>query len=134
MWLSHSVQRRISRRSSSDFGAEVAVALGEVVEDDAGLGEPELAVLEDRHLAHLVELEVLGGAGGAVEEVDPHRLPVGVVEGEHQRDLVGVAGLGEAVELVFGHQNASSGRAITGSAPDRMRARWSAVAGSCRAM
>ena len=65
--------------------------------------EHELAMLEHRHLAHLVELEVLGRARAAVEEVDPDRLPVGAVELEHERDLVGVAGLGEAVELVFGH-------------------------------
>ena len=63
----------------------------------------ELAVLEDRHLAHLVDLAVLGRARAAVEEVDEDRLPVGAGELQQQRRLVGVAGLGEAVEAVFAH-------------------------------
>ena len=56
---------------------------------------------EHRHFAHLVDvLAVFRRARHALaEEVDEDRLPVGADEVEHQRDAIGVAGLGEAVEL-----------------------------------
>ncbi len=37
------------------------------------------------------------------EEVVPDRLPVGADQIEHQRGAIGVAGLGEAIELIVGH-------------------------------
>ncbi len=55
--------------------------------------------------AHLVDLgAVLRRARlAALEEVDKDRLPVRADQVEHQRGAVAVAGLREAIELVFGH-------------------------------
>ena len=39
----------------------------------------------------------------ALEEIDVDRLPVRLDQVEHQRGAIGVAGLGEAIELVLGH-------------------------------
>ena len=44
-----------------------------------------------------------GIAGGAVHEVGEHRLPVEAGAIEIERDLVGVAGLAKAMELVLSH-------------------------------
>src|SRR5690606_30020675 len=83
--------------------AEAPEPLGEVVEDHAGLAQGALAVDQDRHLAHRIELAVGGRARLAVEEVDEARRPVGAAERQHQRRLVGIARLGEAVQGVLGH-------------------------------
>src|SRR5262245_47495574 len=60
---------------------------------------------QHRHFAHLVDAgAILGCARLALdEEVDEDRLPVRADQVEHQRNTIGVAGLGEAVELIFGH-------------------------------
>ena len=46
---------------------------------------------------------VFFGARFAVEVVDEHRLPVATAEAEHQRDLVAVPGLTDAIQTVFAH-------------------------------
>ena len=70
----------------------------------AGLAELARALDQHRDLAHLVDpLPVFGRAGLAVEEVDEDRLPARADQMQHQRGLVGIAGLGEAIELIFGH-------------------------------
>jgi len=87
--------------------------------------QPELAGLVPGLAVHhslvapAVELRRPGVADEVVRELREH--PV----------LVGHPGRGERRDR---HQNASAGSAITGSAPDWMRARWSAVAGRRRAM
>src|SRR5215510_1101461 len=60
---------------------------------------------QHRHFAHLVDAgAILGCARLALdEEVDEDRLPVRADQVEHQRNTIGVAGLGEAVEVIFGH-------------------------------
>jgi hypothetical protein len=69
------------------------------------LAELLAAVSEHRGLSHLVHvLPILARSLLAFdEEIDPDRFPVGADEVEHQGNSVGVAGLGEAVELIFWH-------------------------------
>jgi len=84
--------------------AEFAELLREGVQDHARLAEALAGVLEHRHLAHRVDFRaVCRRAGLAVEEIDEARLPRRAAERERQRNLVGVAGLREAVEPVVGH-------------------------------
>ena len=99
------IQRSASSCSSSPSRLELAGALGEIGEDHARLGELLGAVHQHRHFAHLVDLgAVLRRARlAALEEIDIDRLPVGADQIEHQRGAIGIAGLGEAVELIFGH-------------------------------
>ena len=56
--------------------------------------------------AHLVDVgAVFRGTGFAFgKEVDIDRFPIGADEIEHQGNAIGVAGLSEAIELVFGHR------------------------------
>ena len=79
--------------------------LGEIGQDHAGLGQLLAAVNEHRDFAHLVDVAapLRRALHALAEEVDEHRLPIGADQIEHQRGAVGVAGLGEAVELIFGH-------------------------------
>jgi hypothetical protein len=85
---------------------EFAGQVREVGQDHARLRELLCAVHQHWHLAHLVDFgAVLRRARlAALEEVDRDRLPVGADQVEHQRRAIGVAGLREAVELVFGHR------------------------------
>ena len=126
-WLSKMIQRSASSRSSSPSGLNLPDALGEIGQDHAGLAELLVAVHQHRHFAHLVDFgAVLRRARlAALEEVDIDRLPVGADQVEHQRRAIGVAGLREAIELIFGHRrsppeisNQASRRA---SASDRAR-------------
>ena len=84
---------------------KLAGVLRQIGQDDARLAELAGAMHQHRHLAHLVDVgPVVGRALLALDEkVDPDRLPVGADEIEHQGDPIGIAGLGEAVELVLGH-------------------------------
>ena len=68
----------------------------QIVENHAGLRQPQIAVLEDRHFTHHVGFAVFGRARLAAEEVDEARRPVGPAELQVGSDLEGVAGLGEA--------------------------------------
>jgi hypothetical protein len=90
-WLSKMIQRSASSRSSSPCGANLPELL--------------LPVHQHRNLAHLVDLGPVFRRAllAALEEVDENRLPVGADQVEHQGDAIGVAGLGEAIELIFGH-------------------------------
>ena len=83
--------------------AELAEPFGQIIEDDARLGEALAGMLEDGHLAHDVDCPESRRAGFAVEVIDEPRLPVGAAEIEHQGGLVGIARLGEAVEQKLGH-------------------------------
>ncbi len=83
--------------------AEAPQRVGQVVEDDPRLAHHAPLVLQHRHLGHGVQRDELRAAVGALEEVDPDGLPVGPGQLQRQRRLVGVAGLGEAVEAVFAH-------------------------------
>jgi len=58
-----------------------------------------------RHLAHFVDVGAIFRRARLAlgEEIDKARLPVGADQIEHQCGAVGVTGLGEAVELIFGH-------------------------------
>src|SRR5262245_43932388 len=60
---------------------------------------------EDRHLAHFVDVGAVVGRAlfALTEEIDPHRLPIGADQVEHERTAIGVAGLRESIELVLGH-------------------------------
>ena len=79
--------------------------LGEIGQDHAGLRQRLAAMNEHRHFAHLVDAAApfRRALHAFAEEVDEHRLPIGADQIEHQRGAVGVAGLGEAVQLIFGH-------------------------------
>src|SRR5687768_5244958 len=57
------------------FALKFREVLGEVMKDHPGLRQALAAVLQHRHLAHLVNSAVLGGARLAAEEVDEARLP-----------------------------------------------------------
>ena len=106
-------------RVVAEVAAGAAVLLG-----DRGAEEADLAGLVPGLAVH----HALGAPG--VEAGRPaFGDEVAGELGEHAV-LVGHPGRGERRD----HQKASAGRDITGSAPDRMRARWSAVAGSWRAM
>src|SRR5262249_34040978 len=74
-----------------------------VGQDHPGLAELLALMREHRHLAHFVDVAaVLRRARLALaEEVDPHGLPVGADQVEHERTPVSVAGLREAIELVL---------------------------------
>ncbi len=81
-----------------------AEAVGQPGEDRAALGQPPALVLQHRDFAELVErVAVRLAARLAAEVVDEHRLPVAAADVEHQGDLVAVAGLADAVQLVFAH-------------------------------
>src|ERR1044072_8585600 len=73
-------------------------------EDRAGLAQLARAFDEHRHFAHLVDiLAVLRRPRFAVEIIDENRLPARADQRQHQRRLVGIAGLREAIELILGH-------------------------------
>jgi hypothetical protein len=83
--------------------------LGQIVEDYGGLAEFAGGVDEHGRLAHFVDRRTVGGgAGFAVEEIEEYRLPVGADEIEHQGGAIGVAGLGETIELIVGHRMSSA--------------------------
>ena len=76
------------------------------------------AVNEHRRFAHFVDRRTIAsGPSLAVEKIDKDRLPVGAEEVEHQRRAVSVAGLGETVELIFGHSILPAGQRESESAP-----------------
>jgi hypothetical protein len=79
---------------------------------------------QHRRLAHLVDLGAESGRAllELDEKVDPFRFPVGADEIEHQRRPIGIAGLGEAVELVLGQEMLSFHFIVgmTKSAPARV--------------
>src|SRR5262249_2867298 len=87
------------------LGTELSRPVGEVGQDHPGLAELLALMREDRHLAHFVDVAaVLRRARLALaEEVDPHGLPVGADQVEHERTAISVAGLCEPIELVLGH-------------------------------
>src|SRR6266852_6084395 len=101
------------------LGLELAGAVGEVREADTGLAEFSGAMDEHRDFAHFVDLgaEFRRARLAAGEEVYPDRFPFRADQVEHQGDAIGIAGLGEAVELVFGrcgHCDVSSLRVEAG--------------------
>jgi hypothetical protein len=83
--------------------AELAEPVCEVIEDHARLADPLSVMFQDRNLAHLIDLAKFRRARLAVEEVDETGLPVGAAQVQHQRRLIRVARLGEAIEAIFGH-------------------------------
>lgn len=86
------------------LGTVLARELGEVVEDDAGLRQPDTAMQQDGNLAHFIHgRTILGRARLAVEEINPHRLPWQPAQFEHECRLVGITRLGEAMELEVRH-------------------------------
>src|SRR3954452_2431356 len=83
-------------------------AARQISEDHARLGELLLAVHEHRRFAHFVDLTaILRRTCLPLEEVDIDGLPVRANEIEHQCGAIGVAGLCEAMKLVFGHGDSS---------------------------
>src|SRR5262245_29247722 len=84
---------------------ELARAPGEVGEAHARLTELLAAVHQHRYLAHLVDVGTIFGCPWHTlgEKVDVDGLPVGADQIEHEGNAVGVARLGKAIELVFGH-------------------------------
>jgi hypothetical protein len=84
---------------------EFSGAPGEVGEDDARLRELPFFVNEYRHLTHFVDVgpEFRRALSHGTKKIDPDRLPVGADQVEHKRSAIGVAGLGEAIELVLSH-------------------------------
>ena len=78
--------------------------LRKVLQNQRRLGQGLASVLQHRHLTLFIDLIAPGLlAGLAVEEIDEHRLPVLASQLQHQRGLVGVAGFGEAMQLVVRH-------------------------------
>ena len=103
-WLSKMSQRIASSSSLLALRQELARALGQIAEDHARLAELLAAMRQHRRFAHLVDVAAIGRrARLALEEIDEHRLPVRADQIEHQRGAIAVAGLGEAIELIFGH-------------------------------
>src|SRR4051794_29229016 len=84
---------------------KLAETIGEIRKDRARLAELAVPVHQDRHLTHFIDaVAVLGGALLALDEkVHEFRLPIGAEEVEHQRRAIGIARLGEAIELILGH-------------------------------
>src|SRR5262249_13854509 len=77
---------------------------GEIAEDYSGLAELLGAVRQYRRFPHLVDLgTIFRRASFTFEEIDENRLPVGADQVEHQPGAIGVARLGKAVKLIFGH-------------------------------
>jgi hypothetical protein len=111
------IQRSVSSSSSFPPRLEFARSLSEVGQANGGLAEFPLAVHEHRNLAHLVDLRavLLCPRFALAEEIDEDRTPIGADQIEHQRDAVGVSGLGKTVELVFGHSQ-NPCRGINGTA------------------
>src|SRR5262249_6952960 len=85
------------------LGLELARAVGEIGETDAGLAEFPRAMHEDRNFAHFVDLapEFRRARLSRGEEVHPDRFPLRADQVEHQGDAICIAGLGEAIELIF---------------------------------
>ena len=82
------------------LAAELAGFLGDVVLNDAGLGQFDVAVDQHRRLAHDIDVgAVFGRAGLAVEEVDLLQLPPKAGKFERERRLVGVSAFAEGIEL-----------------------------------
>ena len=68
--------------------------------DHARLGQPDVAIDQNRRLAHFVDRrQVLRRARGTVEEVDEHRLPVLTRQFQSQCRLVAVAAFSEAIQM-----------------------------------
>ena len=86
---------------------EFAEARREVGQADRRLAELPFPVREHRNLAHFIDLRAVFGRArfNLVEVVDENRTPVGADQVQHQRDAIGISGLGEAVELVFRHRH-----------------------------
>src|SRR5262249_34991194 len=83
---------------------ELVGHLGQIEQDCTRLREGLAARFQNRRLAHLVDaLAPLRVSRRAFEEIDERRLPVEPGAIQIERDLVGVSGLGKAMELVFGH-------------------------------
>src|SRR5262249_17023724 len=83
---------------------ERASPVRQVGEDRARLRQLPAGMLQHWGLAHLVDaLAPLGIAGCTLEEVHENRLPVEAAAREIERDLVGVPGLAETVQIVLGH-------------------------------
>src|SRR5581483_1970061 len=84
--------------------AEVAGLLDQVIEDDAGLRDALVTVEQHRrfaHDAHAVAVRIATRL--ATEIIDPARLPVDARQGQHESNFVAIAGFGEAIKRVFGH-------------------------------
>ncbi len=92
-------------------GAEFAQFLGEIIKYDARLAELQALVFQHRNLAHFVHVSAkLRRAGGAVEEVAEAGFPLRSGKLEHEGNLVGVAGLGETMQDILGHETSSPQR------------------------
>jgi hypothetical protein len=86
--------------------AELAGALGKIVEDHARLRDALAGVLEHGHLSHLAHAVtefILPRL--AVEKIDPHGFPIRFRERQHEGSLVRVARLAHAVKFVFSHRS-----------------------------
>src|SRR6056297_384405 len=113
LWLRPLVPRAPSAFPVLEFGVEEPQAVREPVL----VGDAVEMLEEKRQRLALVEPGLGGEAAEAAEAVLGH--------GD-----VDAAGEAEAL----GHQKLAASRVMTGSAPERMRARCNAVAGSWRAM
>src|SRR5262249_45425241 len=85
-------------------GLEFAGAVSEIGETDTRLAEFSAAMHQNRNLAHFVDIgaEFCRAQFSTCKEVNVDRFPISADQVEHQRDPIGIAGLGEAIELVFG--------------------------------
>ena len=79
--------------------------LGEISQDHTGLCQLFRAVDEHWRFAHFVDAVApfRRALHAFAEESTNTALPIGADQIEHQRGAVRVAGLGETVQLIFGH-------------------------------
>ena len=86
--------------------SELPRPVGEIGQDDPGLGELSGPVHHDRDLAHLVDTRAILGRAllGFAKEIDPDGLPVSPDQIEHQCGAISIAGLGKTIELVLRHR------------------------------
>ena len=76
LWLSHSTQRSTSYLSHP-LAAKLAGLVGQVLLDHPRLGQPDIAIDQDRRLSHFVDIgAILRGTGLTGEEIHFHRFPV----------------------------------------------------------
>jgi len=77
------------------------MAFGQLEQDGCGLGQALAILFEHGDLTHLVDPGApFGRARDAAAEVRPDRLEGLAAQGQHERQLVAVARLGEVMEAI----------------------------------
>jgi hypothetical protein len=87
-------------------GLELTGTIREIGEADRRLRKLSRAMHQHWRLAHFIDFVAifLRARLSAGEKVDKDRRPIRADQFEHQRDPIGITGLGKAIELVFRHR------------------------------